>query len=308
MVGDMAKEISVIIPTRNEFKNLMWTLQAAQADLEDRDYELIVVMNLCDPEEAEKLRKYWPFKVGRGKVIEYNDKPSCWQARNAGAAAAEGDYLLFLDSHVIPSTGSFSRLLDYHKGWKGVAHCALNYWLEPPEKTLHGYKWQPEKFWGTWTRLKPKPPDYRILLSGTSSSLIDRDVFEEIGGFHPAFGTYGGGEAYIDLKVQMFGYEVRMPPGCRLWHLTEQRGYFWTNEGIWFNFMVAAYALGGDKYIQTYYDNVKAKIGERYHENLTKIRDDAIAAGQEDREFIEANAKFTLDEVISTWDDERIES
>ena len=102
----MAKEISVIIPTRNEFKNLMWTLQAVQADLEERDYEMIVVMNKCDPEEAEKLRKYWPFKVGRGKVIEYNDKASCWQARNAGAEVAEGEYLLFLDSHVIPSTGS----------------------------------------------------------------------------------------------------------------------------------------------------------------------------------------------------------
>ena len=93
-----------------------------------------------------------------------------------------------------------------------------------------------------------------------------------------------------------------MPPGCRLWHLTEKRGYFWTNEGIWFNFMVAAYALGGDKYIQTYYDNVKGNIRERYHENLTKIRDDAIAAGQEDREFIEANAIYTVDEVIAWWE------
>ena len=66
--------------------------------------------------------------------------------------------------------------------------------------------------------------------------------------------------------------------------------------------MVAAYALGGDKYIQTYYDNVKAKIGERYHENLTKIRDEAIAAGQEDREFIEANASYYIDDVIAWWE------
>ena len=303
----MAKEVSVIIPSRNELKNLKWTLQAAMADLEHRDYELIVVLNRCNPDDKEHLERYWPFKTGRGQVIDYNDKPSCWQARNVGAAAATGKYLLFLDSHVIPSPGSFDRLIDFHEGWKGVAHCALNYWLEPHAKTLYGYAWRPEKFWGNWTRHKPKPPDYKIPMSGTSSSLIDRELFEEIRGFHPAFGIYGGGEAYIDIKVQMWGHDVRMHPDNYLWHLTETRGYNWNNQDLKRNFMIAAYALGGNHYLAPVFDHHwKACKGvEKYEQTLIELRDEAIELATEDLEFVEANAKYTLPEIEEMWKDMR---
>ena len=299
----MAKIVSVVIPTRNEQKNLKWTLQAAMADLEGLDYELIPVLNRCHPDEADDLRRYWPFKTGHGKVLEYNDKPSCWQARNLGASEAEGKYILFLDSHVIPSPGSFRRLIEYHEGWKGVAHCALNYWLEPEAKALHGYRWQPEKFWGTWTRVKPKPPDYKVVMSGTSSSLVDRDVFNEIGGFNEHLGIYGGGEPYIDLKVQMFGYDVRMPPDCRLWHLTETRGYNWNNADLHRNFMISAFALGGEEFLEPLYQNyVKGCKGvKRYLDDLVQLRGEAILLAAPDFEWTQEHAKRLLKDVLSDF-------
>ena len=297
----MAKIVSVIIPTRNEHQNLKWTLQAAMADLEGMDYELIPVLNRCHPDEPDDLRRYMPFKNDRGQVLVYNDKPSCWQARNFGAEHAKGKYLLFLDSHVIPSPGSYRRLIEYHEGWKGVAHCAVNYWLEFEHKTLYGYRWQPEKFWGTWTRVKPEPPDYKVIMSGTSSSLIDRDVFFEIRGFNEHLGIYGGGEPYLDLKVQMFGYDVRLPPDCRLWHLTEPRGYNWNNNDLHRNFMIAAFALGGEEFLEPVYNNylIGCKGVERYIDDLNKLRAEAIMLAAPDYEWTMKNAKRTLKEVLA---------
>lgn len=306
-MGDMAKTVSVIIPSRNELKNLLWTLQAAMADLEGLDFELIPVLNLCNPDDTEKVAKYWPFHSGHGQVVVYNEKASCWGARNAGAAVASGDYLLFLDSHVIPSPGSYRRLIDFHAGWKGVAHCALNYWLEPEAKALYGYIWQPEKFWGSWTRKQPRSPGFEVPLSGTSSTLIDHDVFKEVRGWHPEFGIYGGGEPYMDLIVQMYGHQVRMDPANRLWHLTEGRGYAWTNEDIRHNFMLAAYVLGGlswlDKMHATYRQANKGVV--RYDQWLDASRANIIMLASPAHELVEQEAKFTLEEVIATFSDMR---
>ena len=238
--------VSVIVTTKNEEKNVEECLRSVKNQT-FREIELILVDNYSRDRTIEIAKKYADKVYLRG--------PERSSQRNLGAEISEGKYLLFLDSHVIPSPGSFRRLIEYHDGWKGVAHCAVNYWLEFEHKTLYGYRWQPEKFWGTWTRTKPKPPDYKVIMSGTSSSLIDRDVFFEIGKFNEHLGIYGGGEPYIDLKVQMFGYDVRMPPNCRLWHLTEPRGYNWNNKDLHRNFMIAAFALGGEEFLEPVYQN-----------------------------------------------------
>jgi glycosyltransferase involved in cell wall biosynthesis len=299
----MAKTVSVIVPSRNELKNLLWTLQAVMADLEGLDFELIPVLNRCNPDDQEAVSRYWPFKTGHGQVVVYDEKASCWGARNAGAKVATGEYLLFLDSHVMPSPGSFRRLIEFHRGWKGIAHCALNYWLEPEARALYGYKWRPDKFWGDWTRTRPLAPDFHVPLSGTSSSLIDRATFDEVGGWHPEFGVYGGGEPYLDLLVQMYGYEVRLDPENRLWHLTEHRGYTWTNEEVRRNFMIAAFVLGGLPWLDRLYGNFREanKGVTRYNEALDEIRREVLQFCAPAFERVQREAKHSLEEVIATF-------
>jgi len=294
----MACEVSIIIPSRNEFKNLIWTLQGLQLELQDVDYEIIVVLNQCEEKEQERLLKYWPVSTGRLKVLAYDEKPSCWQARNFGASQARGDYLLFCDSHVLLTPGSLRGALKYHREFKGILHFGINYWLDHPERTLFQYKWQPQKFWGAWTRIKPEPPDYRILMSGLAGTMIDRSIFQELGGFHPALGIYGGGEPYLDLKTQMHGYQVRCHPDYQLYHLAERRGYCWNNDDLWRNFMIASYALGGNEYLKPVYDHYHDVCNghQKYIDRLNELQDEAIELVGHPIE-----AKLTLDEVLHDY-------
>ena len=297
----MAKALSVIIPSRNELKNLLWTLQGLQLELSGTDSEVIVVLNQCDQSETERLSKFWPAKTGWLKILQYDEKPSCWQARNAGAERAEGKYLLFLDSHVMPKPGAFVGALEYHRCFTGVLHFGVNYWLEHPVRTLYQYKWQPHKFWGSWTRRKPDSPDYRILMSGMTGAMVDKMAFENIGGFHPALGIYGGGEPYLDLKSQMFGYEARCNPAFQMYHLTERRGYAWNNDDLWRNFMIAAWALGGEYALAPLYANyVRCSKGvPRYLERLEELKVEAIDLAEIDRLDTMRLAKHTLTDVLN---------
>lgn len=300
----MPYDLSVIIPVRNEFKNLLWTLQMLQLELTGLRAEVVCVLNQASDEEYERLVAYWPFQEGHMKAIRYDETGSAWQARRAGVAAATGEQLLFLDSHVVIRPGTLVRALDYKRTFEGVLHLAVNYWLNHPHRTVFQYKWQPEKFWGRWTREVPQEPTYNILMSGFCGLMMQRTVYDRVGGLHPQLGIYGGGEPYLDLKVQRYGYAIRCHPTLQLYHLTEKRGYSWNNDDLWRNFLLAASAVGGDKYAELLYNHYHRQCaGVRSYENrLGEIYEDAIAASLNDRMTIDREAVWSLDEVLDRYD------
>lgn len=301
--------VSVVIPFCNEGQNALWTVQTFVDQFEGWcDYEIILASNKSDPEHIRKFDRWVDHpKIPWFKLVEYNDEQSGWQTRNYGASFATGKYLFFCDSHIYPKGYAYRGLVEFHEGWKGIAHSPLCYWFDK-NRPNYGYVWQGYKFWGRWTRSLPKSPTGDVPLSGSSSLLIDREVFEEIRGFHPKLGIYGGGETYIDLKVQMFGYPVRMAVDHHIYHITETRGYRWNNENFRFNKMLAAYALGGEKYLKPVYEHFLFcdEGREAYQAQTTKSRGQAIVLGAVDREWIDENAIYTLDEVVATWDPDRI--
>lgn len=295
-------KLSVVIPTRNEFTNLKFTVQSLIDTLDpamDDDYEIICGFNLADNKDFEYFAKLWWTGAGRVKVLRYDEGPSCWQTRQRCAEKAQGDYIFWCDSHVIVRGDDLVRAIKWHEGWKGTLKFGLNYMLDAPFRTLYQYKWRPEKFWGDWSRELPSPPDYRIMASGTHG-LIDRDVFFDIGGLHSALGIYGGGEPYLDFKTHMFGYEIRCKPEFQVWHLAEKRGYSWNQQDFWRNFMIASYAIGGDEALEplyaTYFE--KCKDNDDWLANLYKLKDEAIMLASHDRQWIEQNASISYQQVL----------
>ncbi|MGQ0655340.1 MAG: glycosyltransferase [Betaproteobacteria bacterium] len=101
-------KLSVVIPAYNEEKLLGGTLdciRTATASLDEHEWELIVCDNNSTDRTAEIAREH-AVKV----VFEPVNQIS--RARNAGAAAATGDWLIFVDADSQPSRELLYEVLE----------------------------------------------------------------------------------------------------------------------------------------------------------------------------------------------------
>ena len=95
-------KVSIIIPTLNEEKTLPGLLDSIKAQDFD-DYEVIV----SDAHSKDKTRE---IAKSRGCRVVNGGLPAA--GRNAGAAAANGDFLFFLDADVILPQGFIRNVYD----------------------------------------------------------------------------------------------------------------------------------------------------------------------------------------------------
>lgn len=104
----MAPAISIIIPHRDDHAGLARTL-AALAGLDPRSppFEVIIADNLSEGglAAAEAVVRPWLKTLGGRIFLIEACEPGAGPARNAGAAVAIGDALVFLDCDCLPPVG-----------------------------------------------------------------------------------------------------------------------------------------------------------------------------------------------------------
>ncbi|MBU1029494.1 glycosyltransferase [Patescibacteria group bacterium] len=160
--------LSIIIPTYNEEKYLPFLLRSITAQSFE-DYEIIVADNQskdCTQRQADAA----------GARIVAGGLPAA--GRNAGAAAARGDLLLFLDADVILPDPKFleDTVAEFRQRELGVATCKVE-----PLSTKKIDKYMHEGFnYFMWvmSAIKPHAPGFCIFAR--------RDVHQLIGGFDEA--------------------------------------------------------------------------------------------------------------------------
>ena len=101
--------ISVVVPAFNEERLLDATLQAIRSAARVFDHrggwELIV----CDNNSTDRTAEIARAAEAR---VEFEPHNQISRARNRGAAAASGEWLLFVDADSVPSAGLFGELSD----------------------------------------------------------------------------------------------------------------------------------------------------------------------------------------------------
>jgi hypothetical protein len=108
--------ISVIIPTHNRPQQLPRTLAALyEQDLATEDYEIIVVDDGSDPQVQLPSA---PVAI-RQKLLRLEGVERS-AARNAGAAAASGDVLVFIDDDIIVNRNFLSGHWQAQTDWPGA--------------------------------------------------------------------------------------------------------------------------------------------------------------------------------------------
>ncbi len=304
----MQPDISIIIPARNEHPMATWTLQAMWDQLERSHltWETILVDNLSDDGTADFIKDRWWHARGLHKTVHYEERGSCWQARNLGLRVAEGRLLFFFDAHVLIGPDFFESMVEALEEAE-VVFAPLRIFSDKRENTMYGYSLgagchhMRSKFWGSWTRQKPSVDPYPIPMSGTAAMGVRADWIRSFGGWPPALGLYGGGEQWISLLTWMLGGRCLMDPRVYFYHWNEKRKYpmdGW-NEQHHFNKAFVAYALGGDRWLDFHTEAELQKHDAAYHDEWVGIALEAKSAAELARRFVKQSAKFTLDEVLA---------
>ena len=233
--------LSIVIPTFNQPAELWFTLQCAlqQLKLLEEKYtndwwEIVVADNVRGGDKLTK-KIVGDLHDKRVRYLNSSAVQSPYHPRNDGAAAAKGEWLLFLDSHVLMSPSFFERVAQ-------STHPHTRERFRYPDNAIVHYpvifgnrtrKWGHYKlkldtdFWGSWG---PKAPTDRAIseigATGIWAMCMRRSWYlDELKGFNPLFKGYSGGEPYLDLKSWCLGGSVLIDAGVYGAHYSGPRSY-----------------------------------------------------------------------------------
>jgi len=236
---------SIIIPIFNEhFSTLMRSIYSIiNRSPSELVHEILLVDDHSEREDChEKLDKYladhgssdWEDKV---RLIRLKERVGLIGAKIAGAKAATGKVLIFLDSHIEANYNWLPPLLEPLALDKRTAVCPFIDVVD--EKTL-AYRAQDEGARGSfdwrmdYKRLprnskeaaeRPADPfDSPVMAGGLFAMWADH--FWELGGYDPGLQIWGGEQYELSFKIWMCGGRMVDAPCSRVGHIYRKFGVF----------------------------------------------------------------------------------
>ena len=221
----MMPTASVVIPTRNRCATLATLLERVAPQAEAAAAEVVVVDNGSTDGTPETLRQL----EADGKLrIVFEPIPGATRARNAGARAARGEVVAFVDDDALPSEGWLTALLAPFENPRVAAAGgrvrlrfagALPAWWDAALATyLAAYD------------LGPEPADLGARPWYDSprglNLAVRRDALLAVGGFNLRLGPRAGRpsvgeESDLCFRLLAHGHEIRYVPGAVVEHLVD---------------------------------------------------------------------------------------
>ena len=208
--------VSVVIPTRDRSEVLRRTLDAlARQTVPAEAMEVIVVADGCTDDTTTWLREYRP--PYRLRCVELpHSGPAA--ARNAGAAAAAGEILLFLDDDIEPAPGFVAEHLRSHEGSAAVVAIGPCPPIAPGRQDFWRVLFR--RWWCDLFTAMAEPGHrftYRDVITGNLS--LRRTLFVQVGGFDAAFGPDASHEDW-ELGIRLLKADARLTyvPGAMARH------------------------------------------------------------------------------------------
>ncbi|CAG5120073.1 unnamed protein product [Candidula unifasciata] len=197
-------------------------------------HEVVLLDDFSDKDFLkEKLETYiaetWP--DGIVKLVRTKVRSGLIRARIAGANAASGDVLIFLDSHCEATTGWIEPLLSRINEDRRVVVCPSIDAIDA--KTLEyssnggyqigGFSWS---LHFTWQDGSPRPLESSNYTKPISSPTmagglfaVDRKYFFEVGAYDPGMDVWGGENLELSFRVWMCGGKLEFVPCSRVGHI-----------------------------------------------------------------------------------------
>lgn len=336
----MNNKLSIIMPFCGEYPQNIFTIMSIWNQLRDTDidWELIAVNNWCDKVAAQadyrytcpdckKTRKitraeansyrppYGKPDPGGNRVrsyaamhpwlnyVEYKDKLSHWNAKNAGVAVATGDILFFIDAHcaLVPGSlvGMYRYYVEHHEALNGTLHMPLVYILERPGPALI-YKLLANPSISAYdyrfTRYRQSDTPYAVPCMSTCGMMMTRGIYDLLGGWPKALGIYSGGEQFINFTLAVLGKTINIYPTRPLHHYAEKRGYNFEYTDQKRNLIIATYMFGGPDRARMFSRHCKLDQA-----TAKKVVADVISTCADHRAHIEKHQLMEIEEWYDRW-------
>lgn len=181
---DCAPTLSIIVPAFNEEKLLATSLRAVKVAAEHAFANLAWELVVCDNNSTDRTAE---IARAEGAKVVFEPINQIGRARNTGAAAASGQWLLFIDADSQPSRELLDEVVELTRRSDVLlagATIALN-----ESAFIFRFAFG---FWNTVSRL-------RRLVAG-SFILVRAAAFREVGGFDLKF--FVGEELDLALRLQ----------------------------------------------------------------------------------------------------------
>lgn len=245
-------DFSVVIPAHNDDAGAYFTATAALSDLEHGNisHEVIVAVDGAPLPAVTELAKTGAIRTACG------DFGGPQNARHAGIMAAEAKYVFCLDSHVIPSRHFFTHLAGALVAQKAaIVHSPHYTWGKKQGAYGFGINWA-GNLWSVDHETHPQSfAPYRVAMMGHGAFVVNKEKYLACGGYWSEQHGWGGEEPHLNLKFWMLGETCWCDPRVYHWHYMGHRrdaSVFKDREHVR-NFMLAAYAIGGRKYLDICY-------------------------------------------------------
>ncbi|WP_262689864.1 glycosyltransferase [Kordiimonas aestuarii] len=205
-------EVSVIVPAHNKFAVTYNCLAALLLAYNEATFELVVVDD-GSSDETIKLADY----AQNITVVRHNEAQGFIGACNAGAAAAKGDYLVFLNNDTEVTYRWLDELLFSFRHFAGVGLVGAK--LIYPDGVLQeagGVVWAEGKGWNYGRHGNPHEPKYNytrpVHYCSGAAIAVSRKAWGDVGGFSTEYAPAYYEDTDLAFSLRAKGYKTLYNP------------------------------------------------------------------------------------------------
>ncbi len=207
-MGKIITSITVVVPVHNSEKTLEAVLEPLRKELLDRD-EFIVVDDRSDDRSGEIAAQFG------AKVYPNSGSSGAAGARNTGALAAAGEWVLFVDSDAVVPSGWRDKLQQrINQGFAAVQATYSHVAAGNHPATFY------KNFYYYYTFTRRIGSDF-ITGCGTFFFAVKRSVFLELKGFDDRIPGATVEDADFAARLVGGGGRILMAPEIEVYHLRE---------------------------------------------------------------------------------------
>jgi O-antigen biosynthesis protein len=224
--------VSIIIPVYGQIDYTLHCLSSIKDNLPQSAFEIIVVDD-CSPDDSAQILSYV-----KGIRLLHNKKNQGFiRSCNAGAIAAIGKYLYFLNNDTQVTSGWLDALTLTFQELPGTGLVGSK--LIYPDGRLQeagGIIWQDGSAWNFGRFQDPQLPTYNyareVDYCSGASIMVSRMLFEELGGFDEHYLPAYGEDSDLALKIREKDYRVIYQPMSTVIHFEGITSGTDTSQGI----------------------------------------------------------------------------